>query len=145
MCAPGRTLLLATMLLVIGCADRGADGAPRDSGEQSAEANGRTYTQWFYERDFDQLWGRFSPEMKRTFASAGDLARFAGQTVDELGTERAGAEERVVRQDSLMVYSRLASFEPAGDRMLLEWTLAEDGMVTGFVFRPAPGDSLPAS
>ena len=43
----------------------------------------------------------------------------------------------------MTVYTRLASFERAPNPVLLQWTLARDGRVTGFVVRPAPEDSLP--
>ncbi|HEX6643210.1 MAG TPA: hypothetical protein VF037_00950 [Gemmatimonadales bacterium] len=120
-----------------------ASACERAAPEGDAEANGRLYTEWFYGQDFDRLWERFSPELKQEFPSAAELARFAGTTVAELGAERGAARERVVREDSVTVYTRLASFERAPNPVLLQWTLARDGRVTGFVVRPAPEDSLP--
>ena len=35
------------------------------------------------------------------------------------------------------MYTRLASFERAPNQVLLQWTLARDGKVTGFVVGPA--------
>jgi len=134
--APGRILLLAVVLLAGACAPGGAD--------RSVTEQGRTYTQWFYGREFDQLWARFSPEMKRTFPSPAELARFAGETVEELGAERGEVEEAVRHQERLSVYSRTASFEKAPEKMLVEWTFGADGMVTGFVVRPA-ADTAKAS
>ena len=121
--------LLAALAMAGGCADASPDRAATESG--------RTYTQWFYGRDFDRLWDRFSPEMKRTFPSAAELARFASETVSELGAEQGDVDERVSRQDTVTVYSRTASFDRARERMLVEWTLGRDGSVTGFVIRPA--------
>ena len=125
------------MALVAGGCAGGATGA-----DQEVTEHGRMYTAWFYDQQFDQLWSRFAPEMKTTFASAADLARFAGQTATELGTERAAdVVERVTRQDTVTVYSRTASFDKAPERMLVEWTIGESGLVTGFVIRPAAADS----
>lgn len=127
--ASGRLLLLAALTWAGGCADVSPD---RDATE-----SGRTYTQWFYGQDFDRLWARFSPEMKQTFPTAAELARFASETVNELGAEQGGVEEQISRQDTVTVYSRTASFAKARERMLVEWTLGRDGAVTGFVIRPA--------
>jgi hypothetical protein len=40
------------------------------------------------------------------------------------------------------VYSRSASFDKSRHRMLIEWSLAKDGAVTGLVVRPEVGDSV---
>jgi hypothetical protein len=40
------------------------------------------------------------------------------------------------------VYSRLARFGGSDAQVLLQWTLAPDGTVTGFLLRPST-DSLP--
>jgi hypothetical protein len=122
-------MLVTALTLAGGCAGGTVD---RDATE-----SGRTYTEWFYGQDFDRLWERFSPEMKRTFPTAAELARFASETVNELGAEQGRIEEAVSRQDTVTVYSRTASFAKARERMLVEWTLGRDGAVTGFVIRPA--------
>lgn len=135
--APGRWVLPIIVMLLSG----GCSGAATD-GDREVTEQGRTYTAMFYGREFDQLWSRFSPEMKQTFATSAELARFAGETVDELGAERAGeVEEVVTREDTVTVYSRTAAFANAGQRMLVEWTIGSGGMVTGFVIRPAAMDS----
>lgn len=138
--APGRWILpMAAMLLGAGCA-----GGVTDSDREATE-QGRAYTAMFYGREFDQLWSRFSPEMKLTFPTAQELARFAGEAVNELGAERGTAvEESVTREDTVTVYSRRASFANTGQRMLVEWTIGSGGMVTGLVIRPAAADSTPS-
>lgn len=126
-----RAAILAALCVTSACA------APK----QDAREQGRTYTQWFYQRNFEPLWARFSPEMKRTFPSPESLASFAGRTVNELGSEQGSPLEQLTVEDSLTVYSRQATFERSGHPMLLQWTLTHDGMVTGFLLRPA-GDSV---
>ena len=70
--APGRWMLpLVALLLGAGCTDGMTDS------EREATAQGRAYTAMFFGRDFDQLWARFSPEMKLTFPTAQELARYA--------------------------------------------------------------------
>jgi len=132
--APARIAAALAAIMLAGACERAAP-------EADAEANGRQYTQWFYSQEFDRLWERFSPEMKETFPTAGELARFAGATVAELGAERGTPTERVIEEDSVTVYTRLASFERAPNQVLLQWTLARDGKVTGFVVGPATEDS----
>lgn len=124
-----RILLVSGVLLAASCSG------------QDAQQQGRTYTAWFYQGDFAPLWDRFSPEMKLTFPSPDALASFAGRTIDGLGTEQGAPEEKLAREDSVMVYSRIATFNRSAHRVLLQWTLTPDGTVTGFMLRPA-SDSL---
>lgn len=124
-----RTLLVSALVLAAGC------------GGRDAQQQGRTYTAWFYRGDFAPLWDRFSPEMKLTFPSPDALASFAGRTIDGLGAEQGAPEEQLVREDSVTVYSRIATFDRSAHRVLLQWTLTRDGTVTGFMLRPA-SDSL---
>ena len=42
---------------------------------------GRLYTAWLYGSEYNKLWDRFSPEMRQTFGSVGELASFAGRAV----------------------------------------------------------------
>jgi hypothetical protein len=122
-----RAAILVVLCLPSACA------APK----QDARQQGRIYTEWFYQRDFEPLWARFSPEMKRTFPSPESLASFAGRTVNELGREQGSPLELLTVEDTVSVYSRQANFERSGHPMLLQWTLTREGMVTGFLLRPA--------
>ena len=101
---------------------------------------GRQYTAWLYGNEYNKLWDRFSPEMRQTFGSVGDLASFAGRAVTRLGVERKVMDESVQEADPLVVYTRNASFDKSRQRMLIEWSLAKDGAVTGLVVRPAPSE-----
>ena len=97
---------------------------------------GRQYTAWLYGSQYEKLWNRFSPDMRQTFGSVGDLASFAGHAVTRLGRERGQVAERVETASPIHIYSRTSTFDGSRHRMLLEWTLAEDGAVTGLVLRP---------
>jgi hypothetical protein len=103
--------------------------------------DGRTYTAWLYGSEYNKLWDRFSPEMRQTFGSVGDLASFASRAVKNLGTEQGKVDERVNAAEAFTVYSRSASFDKSRHRMLIEWSLAKDGAVTGLVVRPVVADS----
>ena len=72
----------------------------------------------------------------------GDLASFAGRAVTRLGREKSAIDERVSTEAPFQIYQRTASFNRSRHRMLIEWSLAKNGEVTGLVVRPVPGDSL---
>jgi hypothetical protein len=124
-----RRLGLMLALAVVACTSRG----------EQAELirNGRTYTAWLYGSEYNKLWDRFSPEMRQTFGSVAELANFAGRAVKHLGREQGRVDERVKEAEPFRVYSRTASFDKSDQRMLIEWSLARDGAVTGLVVRPA--------
>ena len=109
----------------------------KDGSDQKWIKDGRTYTAWLYGSEYNKLWDRFSPEMRQTFGSVSDLATFASRAVTRLGAERGQVDEQVKEADPFRVYSRSASFDNSKDRMLIEWSLANDGAVTGLVVRPA--------
>jgi hypothetical protein len=117
------------------CAPRGQD-RPRTLLEQ-----GRLYTTWLYGSEYQKLWDRFSPEMRESFGSVADLASFAGRAVSRLGPERRALDERVDEVAPFRVYKRTASFDTSRRPMLIEWSLAKDGAVTGFVLRPVPDEA----
>jgi hypothetical protein len=126
---------LALAIAVFACAPQ-QDRPKNDLMEQ-----GRMYTAWLYGNEYSKLWDRFSPEMRQTFGSVADLASFASRAVRRLGAEREVVDERVEEAEPFRVYTRSASFDKSRDRMLIEWSLAEDGAVTGLVVRPAAADS----
>jgi hypothetical protein len=122
-------------LLVLGCAPRGEQADPELLRE------GRTYTAWLYGSEYNKLWDRFSPEMRQTFGNVAELANFASRAIKHLGSEQGEVDERVKDAEPYRVYSRSASFAKSPHRMLIEWSLAKDGAVTGLVVRPAMADS----
>lgn len=127
-----RTWGLIGAAVLAACAPRG-EKQPRTMLEQ-----GRLYTTWLYGSQYQKLWDRFSPEMRESFGSVGDLASFAGRAVTRLGPERRAIDERVDDVAPFRVYQRTAAFDTSQRPMLIEWSLADDGAVTGFVVRPVP-------
>ena len=65
-----------------------ACGPQTDPQTSSLLKLGRQYTAWLYGSQYEKLWNRFSPDMRQTFGSVGDLASFEGQAVTRLGRER---------------------------------------------------------
>jgi hypothetical protein len=122
---------LAIALAALACTPQ------RDQSNSESLQQGRMYTAWLYGNEYSKLWERFSPEMQQTFGSVADLASFASHAVLRLGTERGKVDERVENADPYRVYTRSASFNKSSHRMLIEWSLAKDGAVTGLVVRPA--------
>ncbi len=116
--------------------------APRGKEPPRALEQGRLYTTWLYDNQYQKLWDRFSPEMRQTFGSVADLASFAGRAVTRLGPERRALGERVDDAAPFQIYQRTASFDTSRRPMLIEWSLARDGAVTGLMVRPAP-DAAP--
>ena len=114
-----------------------ACGPQADPQTSSLLKQGRQYTDWLYGSQYEKLWNRFSPDMRQTFGSVSELAAFAGQAVTRLGRERGQVDERVETASPIRIYSRTAAFDRSHHKMLLEWTMAEDGAVTGLVLRPA--------
>ena len=130
-----RTWGLAIVMAALACAPQ------RDQSDSEPLQQGRMYTTWLYGNEYSKLWERFSPEMQQTFGSVADLASFASRAVRRLGTEHGKVDERVENADPYRVYTRSASFNKSNNRMLIEWSLAKDGAVTGLVVRPAAADS----
>jgi hypothetical protein len=126
----------AIVVAAVACAPRG------DQQDRRLIEQGRLYTNWLYGSEYDKLWDRFSPEMRQTFGSVTDLGSFLGRAVTRLGPERGAVDERVESSEALRVYRRAASFDKSRQRMLIEWSLAQDGDVTGLVMRPEPSDSM---
>jgi hypothetical protein len=122
--------ILALTLAAVACAPRG------DPPDRQLIEEGRTYTAWLYGSEYNKLWDRFSPEMRQTFGSVADLSSFATRALRHLGSEQGKVDEQVKRADPYRVYSRSASFDKSRHRMLIEWSLAKDGAVTGLVVRP---------
>jgi hypothetical protein len=114
-----------------------ACGPQGDSQTISLLEQGRQYTTWLYGSQYEKLWNRFSPDMRQTFGSVSDLAQFAGQAVKRLGREQGQIDEKVETASPVKIYSRTSTFDRSSHKMLLEWTMAEDGAVTGLVLRPA--------
>jgi hypothetical protein len=122
-----------------------ACGPQADPQTSTLLRQGRQYTDWLYGSQYEKLWDRFSPDLRQTFGSVGDLAAFAGQAVTRLGREQGQVDERIDASDPERIYSRTSAFDRSRHRMLLEWTMAEDGEVTGMVLRPAlDGERGPA-
>ena len=123
-------VLLVALAAAVACSPQGS----RPDTESMRQ--GRMYTAWLYGNEYNKLWERFSPEMQQTFGSVGELASFASRAVRRLGAESGKVDERVEEADPYRVYTRSASFNKSTHRMLIEWSLAKDGAVTGLVVRP---------
>jgi hypothetical protein len=126
---------IAAVIAAAACSSRG------DQKDSSLLQQGRLYTTWLYGSQYQKLWDRFSPDMRQAFGSVADLASFAGRAVTRLGVEKRVVGERIDVSQPFPVYSRAASFDKSRHRMLIEWTLAKNGDVTGLVVRPELSDS----
>jgi hypothetical protein len=125
---------------LIGLAALTACGPRSEARPRTLLEQGRQYTDWLYGSQYQKLWDRFSPDMRQTFGSVADLAAFAGRAVSRLGPEKRALDERVEDSATFSVYQRTASFDASRRPMLIEWSLARDGAVTGLVVRPVPDE-----
>ena len=126
--------VLAMVLGAVACAPR------KERPDQQLIEEGRTYTSWLYGSEYNKLWDRFSPEMRQAFGSVADLSSFGSRALRHLGSEQGKVDEEVTEIEPDRVYSRSASFDKARHRMLIEWSMAKDGAVTGLVVRPEVGE-----
>jgi hypothetical protein len=126
---------IAAAIAAVACSPRG------DQRDSSLLQQGRLYTAWLYGSQYQKLWDRFSPDMRQAFGSVADLASFAGRAVTRLGVEKRVVGERIDVSQPFPVYTRAAAFDKSRHRMLIEWSLAKNGDVTGLVVRPELSDS----
>ncbi|HET8624198.1 MAG TPA: hypothetical protein VFM14_11585 [Gemmatimonadales bacterium] len=126
-----RAVALAFAVLALACAQ------PKERVSLATIEQGRTYTTWLYGKEYGKLWERMTPEMQRVFGSASELGRFAGKAVTRLGQERRTVDEAVADVRAERVYSRTSSFDAVPQPMVIQWTLTDNGSVSGLVVRPA--------
>lgn len=106
---------------------------------------GRLYTDWLLKGRFEQLYAKFSPEMRKTFPSVAELSSFVSATTAELGAQRGEPVERVTTLGDTRVYTRTAAFERATRPVEVQWTVDRSGQVTGLLVHDVPGDSAAAA
>jgi hypothetical protein len=128
---PSVAAALAVTVLAAGCTP------PRESVTLATMEQGRTYTDWLYEQKYNKLFERMTPEMQRVFGSASELGRFAGKAVKRLGEERQTVDEVVADASAERIYTRTSAFSAAPQPITIQWTLTENGSVSGLVVRPA--------
>ena len=104
-------------------------------------AQGRIYTDWLLNGRLEQLYAKFSPEMRKTFSSVAELSSFVSATTAELGPERGEPVERMATMGTTRVYTRTARFERASRPVEVQWTLDPSGQVTGLLVHDVPADS----
>jgi hypothetical protein len=78
---------------LIGLAALTACGPRSEERPRTLLEQGRQYTSWLYDNQYQKLWDRFSPDMRQTFGSVADLASFAGRAVSRLGPEKRALDE----------------------------------------------------
>jgi hypothetical protein len=110
---------------------------PSDRVSLATIEQGRTYTTWLYGKEYGKLFDRMTPEMQHVFGSASELGQFAGKAVTRLGQERKNMDEAVADARAERIYSRTAAFSEAPQPVVIQWTLTENGSVSGLVVRPA--------
>ena len=98
-------------------------------------AQGREWTQLFYQGELSKIYKLFTAEMQGTMTM--DRFRQSRRQVSEtLGVEKTLHDERVEkREGGYLVYMREATFEKTSDRFRVIWAI-RDGQIGGFFIRP---------
>ena len=123
-------------LMLFLCSHGAIGAAPLDARKAGAEL-----TAAFYDKRIDDVWGRMDQNMQTALKSRDALAAFREQIDVQLGSERAVLEETVNTEAGVNVYRRRARFEKYPGVVLVQWALAADGQVAGFLI--APDQSAP--
>lgn len=122
---------------------RGAGHQGGAAGDAAAAAKemGRRYTEWFYAGEMDRLLERFSPGMRKLFASAEQIRAFRQQVLVQVGQEQEVLDERVASEGGGRVYVRIARFSGTPQPIAVTWAVAGDGAILGFSVRPEPREA----
>jgi Peptidase family M23/Protein of unknown function (DUF3887) len=126
-------LLLLVLLLVPAGSAFAQQNGPAELGQR--------YTGWFYTGDLDQLWQRFTPAMQKNLDRE-KLTAFREQLQAQIGSEASVLRERVTRSGTGQVYLRTAKFEKAESPIIVQWTMDQQGRISGFFVRPTPTEAL---
>jgi hypothetical protein len=108
------------------------------SGDSAAMDRGRQYTEWWYEKAFDQLWEVMGPQMRQALGgSAAGLPGFREQVSSLLGEETEVLGEEVTRAQGMHVYVRRARYSGHEGVIQVQFAMDDAGMISGFYVRPA--------
>lgn len=129
-----RTLLTLTATVLAGCGREPVQPAELPA---SPLERGRVLTAWFHEGRTEELWSRFSPELRAVFGSESGLRRFRAEVERGAGTEGEVMEERVIPWLEGDVYSRTAAWTRSAVPVRVEWTSDARGTVLGMLVEPA--------
>ena len=125
------------------------DAAPGAALEAALDAEGRAVLELgrrcaadFYEGELDDLWARFTPEMRGALGERTNLGTFREQTEEQLGEELQVVDESVVTKAGFRTYRRKSRF--AGLETLIELlvSLDDDDRVAGFSIQPVRTEAL---
>lgn len=106
--------------------------------DSTAMAKGRQYTEWWYEEEFEQLWGVMGDRMRQALGgSAEGLPGFRQQVDSYFGEETELVGEDVTRAEGMFVYVRRARYSGYEGLIQVQFAMDEAGMITGFYVRPA--------
>lgn len=130
-----RTLLAMAATVLTGGADEPTRPAPLPDPPLE---RGRALTAWFYEGRTEELWSRFSPELRAVFGSRAGLRRFRAEVERGAGAEGEVLEERVIPWlEGGDVYSRTAAWTRSAAPVRVEWTSDARGTVLAMLVEPA--------
>jgi len=96
----------------------------------------REYTQMFYDGRLDELFDRFTDEMRQVVPRR-QLEMIRDHAVETYGKETRVIGEDTQTKDDTRGFVRWARFDKTEDVIELQWFLKPDDRIAGFFIRPA--------
>lgn len=100
----------------------------------------REYTTKFFERDFEDLYEKFSPEMKRE-VSIPYLSDFHSELMKDIGKEVKILNEKLDTISTSYYYDRTSSFDKYNAPIYIRWILDKQMLIHGFFINTTPREA----
>jgi hypothetical protein len=109
--------------------------------KSSALAQGRTYTEQFYNKAFEDVHSNFSSQMKSGMPLQA-FSNFYTQAIGQIGIETIVLKEEVDSTSSpYIIYNRIASFKKYPGPVLVRWVFDAQMTIQGFAITPIPQEA----
>lgn len=113
-----------------------ADAEWTDTTRAAVLARGRRLTRLFYEGELASVWEAMTEEARYEPRTLAGLGEFLEEVREVAGEETAILEERLIREDGVRHYLRVASFARFDGPLHVRWSFGPAGQVIGFYVRP---------
>lgn len=99
---------------------------------------GRHYSEAFLEGHLDDVWAKMTPEMREVFGGIDGVGAFRDKLDQQFGDEAEVLEEGIREATGAHVYVRTSRWSGAKGPILMQWVIAPDQRIAGFLVKPAP-------
>jgi hypothetical protein len=105
-------------------------------GDEDCPGNGRLFSQWFLSGKAEQLWERFSPEMKSAAHGIEGLQGMMKQVSEQAGREAEILSETCESNGPVRIYTRLSRFDRRPAAITMRWAWDAKGVIVSGAVRP---------